>query len=110
MALFIVVLTPGLTYVTCRSIKTILVLVSITISIIDLLFISLTRLGCIDSGSQGGVFLLPLLLVILAAVFFFLQQAFADNSELFEQGRAVGVDNDLETQGLGSFIQKSFID
>ena len=62
MAFFVAVIAPNFFRVTWSA-QTILILV--------VSLISLTRLDCVDSGGRDKAFLLPLLLVVSAAVFFF---------------------------------------
>ena len=108
MALFVAVLAPGLTHITCRPIRTILILVSvsITIPIIVLFLIGLTRLGCIDSGGRGGAFSLSLPLIISATVFLS-RRALAEDSEWLERCDVV---DDSGLWALDFSTQGSFID
>ena len=70
MILLVAVITHDLLGVT-QFARTILILV--------VPLIGLTWLGCIDSGGRDGAFLLPLLLVMLAAVFLLFLSSFCQS-------------------------------
>ena len=80
MAFFVAIVVPYLAHITCPPTQTILIIIS--------LLIGLAWLGYMDSGDRVGAFWLPLLLIMLAAVFLLILPSLSRGFGVVRAGRS----------------------